>query len=1210
MAAKPVSKDLEPEFKSDAERAVPNPIKIANASGQEFEVWQYLRMPMENMDPRVIDFVIETKLPEYNKFLARQKNKPTTKLSNTIEYAAKLPYDSFILKNLELNRLWNAKKLTLNEIHDAVRAIIDYQYDPVNKTRVYKYDPTNDLHRQIVYQAIKDGVANDSPVRTKLRGILNISQGDTIKDYLEKLHEDMNYWKDKVDKAMEADDPTLLNNTKGNGSDYDAPDRFKKAIDKLEILAKQSQALDLINNEFNRQAFDQLINEFAYMRKQLALDANKFRRWNKKFTRLVEYDQSVKNEDVEGADRIEEPINSWDSQPEGRVDDIYNKSGEIRDLDNSELIQPVPKYARPKKKQGETPAQYAARVQKIKEATYAQMRDQQLEDSYKLIQDQERTRMLTEESSLEAQRRALKKRGKKFDDEDMDDFDMSLHEDLPTGTAPANLNTGVALQEVLDTHLLPLLKRIEDNYNNSEKTYSFDYLNKLDPESRAKVLDWIKKTENELVNTKRNAVNWGTIQRDAALLNYKERTKFDSYLDVVMPYQFWFTRSAMEWGKRMLSKPAIMANYARRINMMQKNGKAMGVYPKRLQGKMKLPTRFAEDWMGTALYMDPWKDLMPVEQLMSGLDMLDQQASNVNPQAILYQMVEDKEITEQQAEEALKKQSGDIWAMAVVRAQQKANEDVGNPVNLMAMMMSPSLWITELANIGKKKENLPSTKFGKALQAQGEQYGGKWGDMLGITGKALELPEKALRGKDNFTYYGKWGDWLIDRMISNMVGEGLIDYSTGLQAMVEREGKWFEEATRRLDRELSMKVSGSMLADVLVSKQYSNLPQAMLQTVFPSGIFPEGEMVQLGLKAEMDKAWDAFAKGDPKPINQFWKDHEGYLARAALNDDPDTRLKKFMVNEIMDYYTQLDDINKGLVKKQMGNNFVTKILEGEGDQIDYAALDPQELSYWIRLIDGYVPKTDATNPYRNAMIGDPELSTFTDAESQDVQNYLTSKKELFPNAEWMQQTYFKLGSAQEKKEYLVKFPELKSYWDWNKQYMSDHPAVVKWRDAYSPEATKEVEDPNAGVSMDKIQGYKNTKTQNYPDAAWQQKVYFSLKTDEERRAFLKQYPELAESWDWTNAVEQQDPQIAYWNARQDATYAYDKAFPQAVTASPVEIRNSIAVLNLHNFTQQELLIYKVTGDPLSPGALADLQQLWDSQGRPYGSLEKFLENLF
>jgi hypothetical protein len=88
---------------------------------------------MDKMDPRVIDFVIETKLPEYNKFLARQKNKPTTKLSNTIEYAAKLPYDSFILKNLELNRLWNAKKLTLNEIHDAVRAIIDYQYDPVNK---------------------------------------------------------------------------------------------------------------------------------------------------------------------------------------------------------------------------------------------------------------------------------------------------------------------------------------------------------------------------------------------------------------------------------------------------------------------------------------------------------------------------------------------------------------------------------------------------------------------------------------------------------------------------------------------------------------------------------------------------------------------------------------------------------------------------------------------------------------------------------------------------------------------------------------------------------------------------------------------------------------------------------------------------------------------------------------------------------------------
>jgi len=244
------------------------------------------------------------------------------------------------------------------------------------------------------------------------------------------------------------------------------------------------------------------------------------------------------------------------------------------------------------------------------------------------------------------------------------------------------------------------------------------------------------------------------------------------------------------------------------------------------------------------------------------------------------------------------------------------------------------------------------------------------------------------------------------------------------------------------------------------------------------------------------------------------------------------------------------------------------------------------------------------------MIGDPELKTFTEAEAKDVKDYMAAKQELHPDAEWMQQTYFKLSSAQEKKEYLVKFPELKSYWEWNKQYMVDHPAVQKWRDEYSPEDSSKAVDPNAGVSMDKIEGYKKTKAEYYPDAAWQQKMYFSLKTDDERRAFLKQYPELAESWDWTRAIEEQDPQIAYWNAKQDATYAYDKAFPEVNTPSPVEIRNSIAVLNLHNFTQQELLIYKVTGDPLSPGALADLQQLWESQGRPYGTIEKFLEKLF
>ena len=794
----------------------------------------------------------------------------------------------------------------------------------------------------------------------------------------------------------------------------------------------------------------------------------------------------------------------------------------------------------------------------------------------------------------------------------------ALHNNIDS--LPTTLKQGKAWREQA-ADVAIMLKTLRESYNSNTKSYGYKGIDQLSPEARALFDKWLVDAGTQLGNTKQKAIRYGLAQRDSALLNYGDRNGFDNYLDLLFPYQFWYTRSMQEWVKRSLNRPSILALAGRRAQMAEKLGKDMGEYPSRLQNKYKIPWAFAEKWMGDNVYMNPWMDLMPVNQLLQPLDLLNQQYTSLRPDLVLQNMVQDGEITQEQMDVSLKNQNDENWTKAMAAAQE--NSDTEDPYALLSMMMTPNWLINEVeAKItGRKLPNQPLTNVGLAIQSHGDTIGNAIGksdpkigeaikDALAWAGKAFEQPEKVIRG-NNFAYYGKWGEWLVKRELSNMAAEGR-DVTAIRQSMIEGKGDLWAEASKRVRDQVSLKMPGSLLARTIEEGEYHNMPWAIVATLFPAGIFPEGEMTQLGLKADMQKAWDVAAEtGDKTALNDWFKAHPEYMARAALNDDDDTMLKKFLVNQIMDAYTSEANINKSLIKAHLGNDFLNKILnpDSTNGKIDYKALDTEKLVSWARTMKKEIPLTDETIKMNNPV---GKIDTYTPEQITELTTFFDEREVKFPDHQELNDRYGQLQTEREKEIFLAKYPELKKYWDYAKDYRSAHATVKAWSAKYS-DPNEVAHDPYYGLDPAKIQGYYDYKQTNFPNVGWLNTEYFQIpeKSYAAKRNFLTKYPELKAYWDWKDVAEKADPEYLYYNKMQDATYTKkDIEARTPADLKPAQVAQALAVLDLDSFVKQDLLDYYVRKTELPFGTKAALRALWEERGKPGSNFEDFVDNLF
>jgi hypothetical protein len=615
--------------------------------------------------------------------------------------------------------------------------------------------------------------------------------------------------------------------------------------------------------------------------------------------------------------------------------------------------------------------------------------------------------------------------------------------ETPLAGTPVPQYEGSMLDEVNSGSLSKLLDQMRaitaDDIQNNR---SFK-MAELPDDLAGEVRKWANRLPEEMAGTKSAATRFGEMQRNAALLDYKKRYGIDNVMQTIFPYEFWLTRSMGEWGKRMVDKPAWVSTYAR-YRQMQEKMEQYGI-PSRLKDKMRIPAAYLPDWMGGGLYIDPMKALFPFAQFGTSLDLLSQKSDNVYDTAVqnVKAMVNSGIITATQAEQAISNQDGAIWQQALAEAQASLSDEVGDPVTMASLMMTPAMWWTYpyyMATGQKDKLNtLPITRTGQAIRGLSDGKG-----IGGFIGNLLALPEETIRRKFNLNVYGEWGDYYLDRMLSNMAGDGTITADQALNAMIERTGPAFEEATRRVEEELALKMPGSQTALAIKEGRLGAIPMTLLTTLFPAGILPQGELELRGLKEEYNQAWDAYNAGDINAINTFFEDHPEYQTRLALWDEPEERLRQNLVSEIWEKYTELDSMNKGLVANQLGEAFQQVFLNA--DTRDYTAVDIETLAYWAKALGGSVPNTDETAAIADPpLYQQPSLEIYSQEVVDAVNQFHQKRSELFPNYEYLQSVYYALPKEQ-RRGFLAQNPELKKYWDWKSNYYEAVPILQQWAD--------------------------------------------------------------------------------------------------------------------------------------------------------------------
>jgi len=505
----------------------------------------------------------------------------------------------------------------------------------------------------------------------------------------------------------------------------------------------------------------------------------------------------------------------------------------------------------------------------------------------------------------------------------------------------------------------------------------------------------------------------------------------------------------LQWGKRMIDKPAWFAMYAR-IKDMQERVASEGI-PTRFAGKMRAYAPWLPEWAGTSMFSDPMSQAFPLEIYTNLGESMQYQISSIDreTQQNLMALVDNAQITPEQYDAAMLDKNDPLYVNAYEDARKKS--DMYNPVSLASMMMQPSMFIMDANYLAsgtpEKISVLPITKTSRAV---GTALKGTPLEFLGNIIEAVGSgPETSIRKSAGISPYGTWGDYYIDRELANLVADGKFSATDAMIAMIDRKGDAYTAAEDRVKTQDMYKVPlatalQSVAQSLTNTGKISSIGPTLLSSTMPFSVLPEGEMIQRGLAVEYKKAWDMVKAGDLKAINKFFEEHPEYQARLAINKEPDERMKQLLIDQIWNQYNQIPSPNKRQVAEGLGDKFQTNFLNTATH--DYDTIDIPTLAYWTQALGGQVPDKAGKLPQYQM----PKIETYTPAMTKAITDYKNEKNQLFPMVDLQQQMYFDKGSD---KSILAAFPQIKEYWDWKKKYEASH-SVLKPYFAANREAAK------------------------------------------------------------------------------------------------------------------------------------------------------------
>jgi len=604
------------------------------------------------------------------------------------------------------------------------------------------------------------------------------------------------------------------------------------------------------------------------------------------------------------------------------------------------------------------------------------------------------------------------------------------------------------MDEGWSQHVQPLLDAMrEESLRRLKEPSLGEHFKGLSNEGQTNLRKYINNVKNEMASNKLTTVRWGENQRDFAMLNYNRRFGADRYADLPYPYQFFFTRTLLNTGMRLIDKPAWFANYGRLQQFTNKYPNPN--IPERLRGKIKIPAPWLPEWMGDGLYVDPLRMLFtpanftrPLEQMQS-----DKNQQLIEAERLLQTWAADGTVSDADLQQAVSSHSGSVWERAFAQAQINRQAEISSPFDFMNAFMGPAWYVTTPWKLatgqGQTITNLPLTNTARAVQTvtAGTPLE-PIGKFIGLFGK----PEEWARDKLALPQYGEFGDYYVKRQLANMVADGEISVADAQTAMAQGNGPAWDAAQQRVKLELAMRVP-------LMSEAYAALhggagaaAQALPVSLFGSSILPAGELKFRGLKEKWDAAWQAYDKGDKQAVQNFFTDHPEYEAYLAKNKPPADQLRAFLTGNIWDAYMSLDKANRKVVTAQMGPLFEQSFLNKETRSYD--TIDTQTLAAWSRMLGGTpVPKTPSTQSVTEApAYSFPQLEGIPAPISASLNQYQVWKDQNFPGIDNIQSIYYGVPKA-DRRRILAMYPQLQKYWTERRKVLTDHPEAAQFIDS-------------------------------------------------------------------------------------------------------------------------------------------------------------------
>ena len=533
---------------------------------------------------------------------------------------------------------------------------------------------------------------------------------------------------------------------------------------------------------------------------------------------------------------------------------------------------------------------------------------------------------------------------------------------------------------------------------------------------------WMSQSQVQLAQARYMGMRGAEFTRDSALLNYNRRHNYNTFLGAIMPYEFWFTESALKWALHSIDRPEMLMIYLRMQRFLNTAYRPEQNLPARLRGQIRIPMPFLPNWMGDSIFVDPMRFALPLDQFTYPFEQYQQQQQRDDGATtrVLEQLLNDGQIDQAEYQEALQTRQGTTWDRAQALARQDDDEERLSAFDFMSLFSSPHVPLQWAYNAARGTPERIGTLLPLTRSIRGVT------SALGIGPAGGVNIEGNIRRELGLPEFDRWDDYRIDRMLSNMVATGEITLQQEREAMISREGEVFDLAEHRAVQEIS---GGPGLLGIA-------------RSVFgiPIRAYPPGEEHLRELRDEYAQAWQEYDGGDMQAVNRFFESHPEYEARVDLGywNKPEERIRRFAVDEIWDTWNSLPQLHQNEVSEQLGPLFQNAFLDR--NTRSYESIPNEMLVAWTRVMRGDPPGTLSTGPGWQI----PPLDLAPRDVAYRANAFYQSRDAYFPQWRDLQSDYYLLDEGSARREYLRAHPPYAQYRAWRTDWFMRNPDVVPY----------------------------------------------------------------------------------------------------------------------------------------------------------------------